>query len=96
MFYYLSSFYSLSKGSSLCSAHLVFYCLLSWRTSLTDLQRPAAHTGGARWFGDLDRQGSDPHQRDAAGNAARLLQVPPAEHQTARRLRAAPLVSSSL
>lgn len=51
---------------------------------MTDLQRPAAHACGACCFGDLDRQGSDPHRCEAAGNAARFLQISPAEHQAAR------------
>lgn len=63
---------------------------------MADLQGPAAHACGARCFRDLDRQGSDPHQHEAAGDAARFLQVSTAEHQTACRLRAAPLVGSSL
>lgn len=78
-------------------SHLLFHCVCFYRfyllgASMTDLQGPAAHTCGARCFRDLDRQGSDPHQHEAAGDAERFLQVSTAEHQTACRLRAAPLV----
>lgn len=61
---------------------------------MADLQRATTHPCGARCCGDLDGQGSHPHQRDAAGAAARFLQVPAAEHQAPRRFCAAPLVSS--
>lgn len=62
--------------------------------SMAGLQRATAYSRGARCCGDLDRQGSDTHQREAAGNAARFRQVPAAEHQAPRR-RCAPLLVGS-
>lgn len=82
-----SPVFFLSLSVFLCSSH-------SLCTSTAGLQRAATYTGGARCRGDLDRQGSDPHQREAAGNAARFRQVPAAEHQAPRR-RCAPLLVSS-
>lgn len=60
---------------------------------MADLQRATTHTCGARRRGDLDRQGSDPHQREAPGNAAGFLQVSAAEHQAPCRCCAPHLVS---
>ena len=57
---------------------------------MADLQRATTHTCGARCCGDLDRQGSDPRQRQAAGDTAGFCQVPATEHQATRR-RCAPL-----
>lgn len=60
-----------------------------------DLQRAIKHARGAGCHGDLDGHGSHPHQPHAAGNAARLLQVPAAEHQASRRCGAPHHVGSS-
>ena len=68
--------------------------LLFWHSlhaSMADLQRATSYTRGARCRGDLDGQGSDPRQREAAGDAAGFLQVPAAEHQAPCR-RCAPLL----
>lgn len=62
---------------------------------MAGLQRAATYTRGARCCGDLDRQGSHPHKREAAGNAAGFRQVPAAEHQTRCRC-CAPLLVCSL
>lgn len=81
------SAFSLSLSVFLYSSH-------SLHASMTDLQRATTYTCGARCCGDLDRQGSDPHQREATGNAAGFLQVPATEHQAPCRCCAPHLVSS--
>lgn len=57
--------------------------------SMAGLQRAAVHARDARCSGDVDRQGSHPHQCETAGDAAGFLQISAAEHQTPRR-RCAP------
>lgn len=74
----------------------VFAVYNSLSASMAGLQRAVAHACDARCSGDLDRQGSHPHQREAAGGAAGFLQIPATEHQAPRRRRAPHLVGTSL
>lgn len=62
--------------------------------SMADLQRAITYACGARRCGDLDGQGSHPHQCEAAGNAAGFLQIPATEYQTPRWCCAPHLVGS--
>lgn len=72
----------------------VLLCSLHSLLPTADLQRATPYTCGACCCGDLDRQGSHPHKCEAAGTAARFLQVPAAKHQAPCRFCAATLVSS--
>lgn len=73
-------------GSSHCPAASHHPCLESFSLCIlmAGIQRAVAHACDARCSGDLDRQGSHPHQHEAARDAAGFLQISAAEHQTPR------------
>lgn len=84
----------------LCVVSAIINACPSWlppsRLSMAGLQRAAVHARDARCSGDVDRQGSHPHQCETTGDAAGFLQISAAEHQTPRRRCAPHLVGTFL